>query len=131
MKHDETHFPTQFHKEGRTGESKTGFRDDQCAEKYVWYISHEDISGGREHDGGYVPESFHARGAHRKSHQCAIKSACVVVRIVLTLHLFWLYHASTKSLSQSRVHLYPERSPVPLLLSGGFSNRQTYFLYMS
>ncbi|EFN73844.1 hypothetical protein EAG_06486 [Camponotus floridanus] len=35
-KHDETHFPTQFHKEGRTGEPKTGSRDDQCAEKYVW-----------------------------------------------------------------------------------------------
>lgn len=46
----------------------------------VSYISHKGISGGRKR--GYVPteEPFRARGAHRKSHQCAIKSARVTAR---------------------------------------------------
>jgi len=66
----------------------------------VSYISHEGISGGREHDSGYVPtkELFRTRGVHRKSHQCAIKSACVATRrrIVLTLRLSRLFRSFRK-----------------------------------
>lgn len=70
----------------------------------VSYISHEGISGGREHDSGYVPkELFRTRGAHRKSHQCAIKSARVATRrrIVLTLHPSRLF----RSLSEKRTRV--------------------------
>jgi len=57
----------------------------------VSYISHEGISGDREHDSGYIPkELFRTRGAHRKSHQGAIKNVRVATRrrIVSTLRSF-------------------------------------------
>jgi len=86
----------------------------------VSYISHEGISGGREHDSGYVPtkELFRTRGVHRKSHQCAIKSACVATRrrIVLTLRLSRLFRSFRKGCRARYAHVetrkaYRKQSP--------------------
>lgn len=76
----------------------------------VSYISHEGISGDRERNradtyrrGG---EPFRARGAHRKSHQCAIKSARVTARrrIVSALLPYHDYSALSKEPHRHATH---------------------------